>query len=106
MLPSTRFDLAEGLMVLLTGPAGRMLKYDPAKKSSTVLMDGLAFANGIVLSDKEDYVLVSECGRGQERNSTNLNAKLPRASTLFDIPSSSSSAIHINCKGAVEYSME
>ncbi|KQO17897.1 SMP-30/gluconolactonase/LRE family protein [Paenibacillus sp. Leaf72] len=41
-------------------PHGRLLKYDPATKQTSVLLDGLYFANGIALSADEDYVLVAE----------------------------------------------
>jgi sugar lactone lactonase YvrE len=41
-------------------PHGRLLKYDPATKQTTVLLEGLYFANGIALSSEEDFVLVAE----------------------------------------------
>lgn len=43
----------------------RLLKYDPKTGSNEVLVDGLHFANGIVLSPKEDFVLVAETGRSR-----------------------------------------
>ncbi|AJY77616.1 gluconolactonase [Paenibacillus beijingensis] len=42
-------EMAEGK------PHGRLLKYDPAIKRTTVLLEGLYFANGIALSSDEDY---------------------------------------------------
>lgn len=44
-------------------PHGRLLVYDPADGSTTVLLDGLYFANGIALSENEDFVLVNETYR-------------------------------------------
>jgi sugar lactone lactonase YvrE len=41
-------------------PHGRLLKYDPATRKATVLLEGLYFANGIALSSEEDFVLVAE----------------------------------------------
>ncbi|MEV5027914.1 SMP-30/gluconolactonase/LRE family protein [Paenibacillus sp. LPE1-1-1.1] len=41
-------------------PHGRLLKYDPMTKQTTVLLEGLYFANGVALSADEDYVLVAE----------------------------------------------
>lgn len=41
-------------------PHGRLLKYDPVTKQTTVLLEGLYFANGVALSSDEDFVLVAE----------------------------------------------
>lgn len=38
----------------------RLLRYDPKTKRNEVLIDGLHFANGVVLSPAEDFVLVAE----------------------------------------------
>jgi sugar lactone lactonase YvrE len=43
----------------------RLFKYDPLKKTNTVLMDKLHFANGIALSAKEDFVIIAETLRGR-----------------------------------------
>ncbi|MFD0621287.1 SMP-30/gluconolactonase/LRE family protein [Paenibacillus sp. GCM10027629] len=52
-------EMAEGK------PHGRLLKYDPATKQTSVLLEGLYFANGIALSSNEDYVLIAESYRYQ-----------------------------------------
>ena len=39
-------------------PSGRLLCYDPATRSTTVLASDLFFANGVALSPDEDFVLV------------------------------------------------
>jgi len=41
----------------------RLLRYDPKTKRNEVLIDGLHFANGVVLSPAEDFVLVAETAR-------------------------------------------
>ncbi|EKF74814.1 hypothetical protein A11A3_06265 [Alcanivorax hongdengensis A-11-3] len=41
---------------------GRLLRFDPATGTTEVLLDGLQFANGIALSENEDFVLVNETG--------------------------------------------
>lgn len=51
------FDLLEAR------PHGRMLMYDPVTRKTTTLLDRLYFANGIALSQNEDFVLVNETGR-------------------------------------------
>ena len=44
-------------------PYGRLLRYDPANGTTEVLLDDLYFANGIALSQNEDFVLVNETYR-------------------------------------------
>lgn len=39
---------------------GRLLKYDKSSKAVTVLLKGLAFANGVALSNDRSFVLVAE----------------------------------------------
>jgi hypothetical protein len=43
----------------------RLLRYNPKTKSNEVLIDGLHFANGVVLSPEEDFVLVAETVRSR-----------------------------------------
>lgn len=42
------------------GPNGRLLVYDPADRSTTLLMDNLYFANGVALGPDDQFVLVNE----------------------------------------------
>lgn len=51
------FDLMEAR------PNGRLLKYDPSTGKTEVLLKELYFANGVALSQKEDFVLVNETYR-------------------------------------------
>ncbi|KAL6125583.1 hypothetical protein ACLB2K_073639 [Fragaria x ananassa] len=39
---------------------GRLMLYDPSTKNVTVLLHGLAFANGVALSKDGDFVLVTQ----------------------------------------------
>jgi len=55
--PDFMLDLIEGR------PHGRLLSYDPATGETEMLLDNLYFANGIALSENEDFVLVNETGR-------------------------------------------
>lgn len=58
---STKFGNDKFFLDLLEAkPHGRLVKYDPITKNSTVLLDGLGFANGVALSSKEDYILICE----------------------------------------------
>ncbi|MDR3417907.1 MAG: SMP-30/gluconolactonase/LRE family protein [Nevskia sp.] len=41
---------------------GRLLKYDPASGQTSVLLDGLQFANGVTVGPDDAYVLVNETG--------------------------------------------
>ncbi|MEM8933362.1 MAG: SMP-30/gluconolactonase/LRE family protein [Acidobacteriota bacterium] len=61
---SSRFDHHHYLFDLLEArPHGRLLRYDPASGITETLLDGLYFANGIALSQNEDFVLVVETYR-------------------------------------------
>lgn len=55
--PEYHYDLLEAR------PHGRLLKYDPKTGETTTLMDGLFFANGVALSQNEDFLLVNETYR-------------------------------------------
>jgi len=61
---SSKWDRGDYLHDLLeTKPYGRLLMYDPAAGTTSVLMEGLYFANGIALSSDERYLLVTETWR-------------------------------------------
>jgi sugar lactone lactonase YvrE len=55
--PDYRLDLLEAR------GNGRLLVFDPATGETTKLLGNLYFANGIALSQNEDFVLVNETGR-------------------------------------------
>ncbi|HEV3304770.1 MAG TPA: SMP-30/gluconolactonase/LRE family protein [Planctomycetaceae bacterium] len=61
---SDKFGIDGFLYDMLEGrPHGRLLRYDPATKTTTVLLSDLYFANGVALSQHEDFVLVNETYR-------------------------------------------
>ncbi len=61
---SDKFGVHDYLYDMLEArPHGRLLRYDPAKKATSVLLRDLYFANGIALSQHEDFVLVNETYR-------------------------------------------
>ncbi|WP_170990955.1 SMP-30/gluconolactonase/LRE family protein [Herbidospora galbida] len=51
------YDFLEGR------PRGRLLRYDPAAKTTTVLAEGLYFPNGVVVTDDQRALLVVESTR-------------------------------------------
>jgi sugar lactone lactonase YvrE len=42
------------------GSHGRLLAYEPSNRTTTVLLDGLSFANGVAVSPDQSFVLVCE----------------------------------------------
>jgi len=61
---STKFGPGEYLYDMLEGrPHGRLLRFDPATQETTVLIPEMYFANGVALSQNEDFVLVNETYR-------------------------------------------
>jgi sugar lactone lactonase YvrE len=61
---SDKFGIDGFLYDMLEGrPHGRLLRYDPPTKATTVLLSDLYFANGVALSQHEDFVLVNETYR-------------------------------------------
>lgn len=58
---SARVALADSITDVVEHRAtGRLLSYDPGQRSTTVLLDGLCFANGVALAPDESFVLVVE----------------------------------------------
>lgn len=84
---STVFYRRQFIALLLSGDkTGRLMKYDIARKEVTVLLRGLAFANGVVLSKDHSFVLVAETStcrimrywlRGPNSGKHDVFAKLP-----------------------------
>ena len=61
---SQRFDIHAGFADIIESQStGRIFSYDPRTQQTTLEMDGLAFANGVVLSPDEDFLLVNETYR-------------------------------------------
>lgn len=58
---SRSFQRRQFMASILSGDkTGRLLKYDKSSKGVTVLLKGLAFANGVALSNDTSFVLVAE----------------------------------------------
>ncbi|KAI4466908.1 strictosidine synthase-related [Holotrichia oblita] len=67
---STEFSLEDGLFDMFADGSGRyskyilqLIHYDVKTGTNVVLIDNILFANGVALSDDEEYVLVAETGR-------------------------------------------
>ncbi|XP_017144092.1 adipocyte plasma membrane-associated protein [Drosophila miranda] len=59
---SSDFTIEDVVFTSFANPSGRLFKYNRAKNVSEVLLDELAFANGIALSPNEDFLVVAETG--------------------------------------------
>lgn len=61
----TNIDLMEAstLDALEQRPSGRLIRYDPETNRSEVLLDDLAFANGVAIDPAGQFVLVAETSR-------------------------------------------
>ena len=67
---STRFNPAEfagtanaaRLDIMEHSGNGRVLRFDPGTGATTVVIDGLEFANGIAISDDQQFLVIAETG--------------------------------------------
>ncbi|GAB4859208.1 Protein STRICTOSIDINE SYNTHASE-LIKE 13 [Ancistrocladus abbreviatus] len=58
---SSRYNRVNHFLILLEGEAtGRLLRYDPPTKQTHVVLDGLAFPNGVQLSQDQKFLLFTE----------------------------------------------
>lgn len=58
---STKFGLHNWYLDMLEAkPHGQLLKYDPSLNMTSIVIDGLCFANGVALSTDEDFLVVCE----------------------------------------------
>jgi sugar lactone lactonase YvrE len=61
---SMKFGPQEYLLDMLEArPHGRLVRYDPATHKTEVLLPDMCFANGVALSQNEDFLLVNETYR-------------------------------------------
>jgi sugar lactone lactonase YvrE len=61
---SFKFTTAEYIADLMEHrPNGRLLAYDPATKTTRLVLDRLYFANGVAVSPDQSFVLVAETGK-------------------------------------------
>ncbi|KAI8553314.1 hypothetical protein RHMOL_Rhmol05G0005400 [Rhododendron molle] len=71
-ITSTKFGLHYWYFdVLEAKPHGQLLKYDPALNETSIVLDGLCFANGVALSADQDYLVapkvLAKWGRQRKR---------------------------------------
>ncbi|CAN6580438.1 unnamed protein product [Malus baccata var. baccata] len=58
---SKRYNRVDHFVILLEGEStGRLLRYDPPTKTTHIVLDGLAFPNGIQLSQDQTFLLFTE----------------------------------------------
>ncbi|EYU41103.1 hypothetical protein ABFS82_07G088400 [Erythranthe guttata] len=58
---SKRYNRVNHFFILLEGEAtGRLLRYDPSTKTTHVVLEGLAFPNGVQLSKDQSFLLFTE----------------------------------------------
>jgi len=50
------------LDIMEHGGHGRILKYDPFSNETSMVMDGLNFANGVAISEDQSFLLINETG--------------------------------------------
>lgn len=63
---STSFHRRQFMPSILSGDkSGRLMKYDKSSKEVTILLRGIAFANGVALSKDRSFVLVAETTTGR-----------------------------------------
>lgn len=62
---SSEFGLENGLFTVMANPSGRLIHYDRKKNVAITLIDELAFANGLLLSPEEDFIVVAETTRAR-----------------------------------------
>ncbi|GMH12698.1 hypothetical protein Nepgr_014539 [Nepenthes gracilis] len=84
---STKYQRRNFIQLVFSGdPTGRLLKYDPVTKETTVLVSGMQFPNGVSLSKDGSFLVFTEgpIGRvrkhwlkGEKAGTTELFAILP-----------------------------
>ncbi|XP_015889043.2 protein STRICTOSIDINE SYNTHASE-LIKE 4 [Ziziphus jujuba] len=58
---STKYELHNWYLdVLEAKPHGQLLKYDPSSGETSIILDDLCFANGVALSQDQQYLVVCE----------------------------------------------
>ncbi|XP_031475816.1 protein STRICTOSIDINE SYNTHASE-LIKE 3-like [Nymphaea colorata] len=63
---STRYQRRNFLQLVFSAEnSGRLLKYNPAKKETTVLLNNIAFPNGVSMSKDKSFLVFSECSVGR-----------------------------------------
>lgn len=84
---SKKYNRVNHFFIMLEGEAsGRLLRYDPPTQTTHVVLDGLAFPNGVQLSKDQSFILFTETTNcrimkywleGPKRGSVEVVANLP-----------------------------
>ncbi len=81
---------ASVLDIIEQSSTGRVLEYDPARKSTRIVAKGLSFANGLALSSDEQSLFVNETGKYRvwriavAADNLDVSRGAPEASVVFD----------------------
>jgi len=81
---SSRFGVGDSMAAVLDRPCGRLLSYAPATGETRLLLDGLAFANGVALSHDGGSVLVVETAAYRVRRYWLSGARAGQSDVLID----------------------
>ena len=78
------------LDIIEQSSTGRLLEYDPAARTTRIVVKGLSFANGVALSRGEKMLLVAETGKYRvwkvdvTADNLDLRSATPQATVLLD----------------------
>ncbi len=78
------------LDIMEQSSTGRILEYDPERKTTRVVAYGLSFANGVALSDDQKTLFVTETGKYRiwkiavDTNNLNVTSASPQATVLLN----------------------
>lgn len=81
---SSDFTIENGVYITLANPSGRLFHFDRQKGVNRVLIDQLNFANGVVLSPNEDFVVVAETTHSRLTKYYLTGAKKGQYETFID----------------------
>ncbi|XP_078437165.1 protein STRICTOSIDINE SYNTHASE-LIKE 3-like [Wolffia australiana] len=84
---STNYQRRHFLQLVTTSePTGRLLKYDPRTKETTVLVRDIQFANGVSLNEDESFVAFCEGSRGRLSRYWLKGNKAGKTETVVNLP--------------------
>ncbi|EFJ19634.1 hypothetical protein SELMODRAFT_110343 [Selaginella moellendorffii] len=97
---STKFDVADcRLDILESRPNGRILKFDPSSRTTSVLLKDLYFPNGVALSRDENYLVFCETSKARCRKYWLRGEKMGSIENFLDNLPAFPDNIHINAGG-------
>jgi sugar lactone lactonase YvrE len=103
---STKFSLGDDILDIVEhGGNGRLLAYDPATRSTRLLLDGLQFANGVAVAPDGSYVLVAETGAYRIRRVWLEGEHAGTTDTFYDNLPGFPDNINFNGRGTVWVAM-